>query len=427
MLNPQWLKDQPQLLHQACQRKHSPADIDTAIHADQRRREIIAEEESLQNERNTTAKEIGRLKKSGEDTSEIQARMKTVGERVAHLAEERRALENTIRDIMLRIPNLPAEDTPHGDDESGNVIVHQWGQQAAFDFDPRPHWELGERLGLFDLQAGAKIAGSGFVVYTGLGARLERALVQFFLDLHTGPHGYTEIYPPSVVNAASMTGTGNLPKFADDAYVCDREDGLYLIPTAEVPVTNLHRDEILGPGDLPKKYAAYSSCFRREAGSAGKDTRGLLRVHEFHKVELVRFCAPENSPAEHLQLRDDVAAVFEALGLHYRIVSLCDGDLGFSAAKCFDFEVWAPGVGKYLECSSCSNFTDYQARRINLRYRDPATKTTVFPHTLNASGVACPRTMVAILETFQQADGSVLLPEPLRPYMNGRERIEPRA
>lgn len=420
MLDQKLLRENPEYLREACRLKRAAADVDRAVAADARRRAIQSEEESLQAERNAAAKDIAARKRAGEDTTALQVRMKAVGERIAVLADERRQMEDIVRQTMLIIPNHPAADVPEGDDGDGNVEVARHGGPMDFDFAPRPHWELGEALGLFDLKRGAKIAGSGFVPYTGAGARLERAMISFFLDLHTRKHGYREVFPPSLVNAASMTGTGNLPKFAEDAYTCDKGDDLYLIPTAEVPVTNLHRDEIFEPGTPLPRYAAFSSCFRREAGSAGKDTRGLLRVHEFHKVELVRFATAEEGEAQLEELRRDVGAVFEALGLHYRVMKLCSGDLGFSAAKCYDFEVWAPGVGKYLECSSCSHFGDYQARRMNIRHRDAERKTR-FAHTLNASGAACPRTMVALLETHQNPDGTVTIPEALRPYMHGEE------
>ena len=423
MIDPRLLRDQPDFVREACRRKHVDCDLDRMRQLDARRREIIASEEALQSERNRAAKEIGAAKKAGQDTAGRQAEMKEVADRIAALADERRALEAELDALLLTLPNPPADDVPDGDGAEGNVEVSRWGEPRRFDFTPKPHWELCQKLGLVDFERGAKIAGTGFILYRDRGARLERALISWFLDLHTKKHGYTEFFPPFLVNRASMTGTGQLPKFAEDFYTCDKDDDLHLVPTAEVPVTNIHRDEILDGAALPLKYCAYSACFRREAGAAGKDTRGLLRVHQFNKVELVNFTRAEDSLERLEGLRAEVGAVFEALGLHYRVVKLCGGDMSFSAAKCYDFEVWAPGVGKYLECSSCSTFADFQARRMAIRYRDAEKKIRI-AHTLNASGVALPRTVVALLETHQRADGSVEIPEVLRPYMDGLAAFE---
>jgi seryl-tRNA synthetase len=322
---------------------------------------------------------------------------------------------------MLAIPNHPSADAPVGD-ETANQEVASWGEKPAFSFKPRPHWEICEDLGMLDLKRGVKIAGPGFILYRGLGARLERALYNFFIDFHTSRHGYTEWFPPFLVNRDSMIGTGQIPKLEEDMYHCDKGDDLFLIPTAEVPITNIHRDEILSLDQLPLKYCAYSACFRREAGAAGKDTRGLLRVHQFNKVELVKVCRAEDGYAEHESLRRDVEDVLRALELPYRVLNLATGDMSFAAAKCYDFEVWAGGVEKYLEASSCSIFTDYQARRANIRYKDENKKTQI-AHTLNASGLALPRTVVAIIENNQREDGSVAIPEVLRPYMGGMTEL----
>lgn len=424
MIDLKLLRSDPDGLREACRKKRVRVDIDEGIRLDERRRAIIQEVEALQAEQHTLSKTIGGKKQAGEDCSEAMARMKAISERVKVLSAERSKVEEALEAWALLVPNPPAEDVPEGEGEAQNVVVATWGEKPSYDFTPKPHWELCERLGLIDFPRGAKIAGSGFILYRGWGARLERALINFFLDLHTSRHGYTEWFPPVLVNRASMTGTGQLPKLAEEMYRTDDRDDLFLIPTAEVPITNIHREEILEESDLPLYYTAYSACFRREAGAAGKDTRGLLRVHEFNKVELVKFTVPEKSEEEHEKLRADVEAVFQALGLHYRVVKLCTGDLSFAAAKCYDFEVWAPGVEKYLECSSCSNFRDFQARRASIRYRDKERKVR-FVHTLNASGVACPRTMVALVESYQQADGSIRIPEVLQPYMGGIERIEP--
>ncbi|MBN2712545.1 MAG: serine--tRNA ligase [Planctomycetes bacterium] len=423
MIDTRLFKDDPEKLKNTCRLKRVNIDIDRAVELDGQRRELIVELENLQAERNRVSKEIGTRKAAGEDASAEMEAMKEVGAKVKELDARRIELEEEVNAIALAIPNHPAADVPEGDGENENVEIATWGEKPKFDFAPKAHWELCEALDIIDFQRGVKLSGSGFILYKGLGARLERALYNFFLDLHTTEHGYTEWFPPVLVNRASMIGTGQLPKMEEDMYCTDKGDDLFLIPTAEVPITNIHRDEILNESDLPLYYTAYSPCFRREAGAAGKDTRGLLRVHEFNKVEMVKFCAPETSYDELEKLRANVAKVFETLGLHYRILKLCTGDISFAAAKCYDFECWAPGVEKFLECSSCSNFEDFQARRAKIRYKS-ADKKTNFVHTLNASGVALPRTMVALLETYQQADGSILIPEVIRPYMGGLEKIE---
>lgn len=389
---------------------------------DVKRRALITKSDELKALRNSRSKEIGRLKKAGQDTAAVQAEVRAIGDEIAGLGARVREVEEAFQAAMLRIPNVPCPTIPTGPDSSGNRVDRLWGKPPAFDFPPLDHVALGERLGLFDLPRAAKITGSGFPLMIGAGSRLQRALVQFMLDLHTEKQGYTEMLPPFVVNTASMRGTGQLPKLADDMYHCEADD-LWLIPTAEVPVTNYFRDEII-ERPLPVYLTAYTPCFRREAGAAGKDTRGIKRVHQFDKVEMVKFVEPETSYDELEKLVADAEAVLQALGLHYRVLELCSGDISFSCAKCYDLELWAPGSRDWLEVSSCSNFEDFQARRLNCRYRDAEGKARLV-HTLNGSGVALPRLVIAILEQCQQADGSVLLPEAIRPYMRGVERLVP--
>jgi len=388
---------------------------------DDRRRAIVAEAEALKADRNKISKSIGLMIKEGKDPEEIKAQVREMGDKISAFDEEQREVEAKLRESLLYIPNMPSDTTPVGKDENDNPVIRSWGTRVELDFEPVPHWELGEKLGLFDLERGAKIAGSGFPLFTGKGAKLERALIQFMLDLHTEEHGYTEIAPPFMCNDTAMTGTGQLPKFAEDMYSVPI-DGLYPIPTAEVPVTNMYGNEILTQ-ELPICHTAYTPCFRREAGSAGKDTRGLLRVHQFDKVEMVKFTTPETSVEEHEKLTLDAEHVLQKLGLHYRVIELCTGDLGFSAAKCYDIELWAPAQDKWLEVSSCSNFMDYQARRAGIRYRNEDGK-TAFVHTINGSGVALPRLVIAIMENNQNADGSINLPEAIQPYMGGLIKLD---
>lgn len=417
MLDMKLLKDDPEFVRAACRLKRVDVDVDAAIELDARRRAILLEKEALQNERNRVSKAIAALRQNGGDSAQAQEEMRRVGDRVAELEREERGVQERLHALMLAIPNHPSADAPVGD-ETANAVVAEWGVKPSFSFKPRPHWELCEALGMIDLKRGVKISGPGFILYRGLGAMLERALINFFLDFHVRRHGYVEWFPPFLVNRDSMIGTGQIPKMEEDMYHCDKEDDLFLIPTAEVPVTNIHRDEILALDELPLKYCAYSACFRREAGAAGKDTRGLLRVHEFNKVELVKMTRAEESWNEHESLRGDVEDILQALELPYRVLNLATGDMSFAAAKCYDFEVWSAGVEKWLEASSCSNFTDFQARRANIRYKDENRKTR-FAHTLNASGVALPRTVVAIIENNQREDGSVAIPKALQPYMGG--------
>jgi seryl-tRNA synthetase len=385
-------------------------------------RRLVAEVETLKASRNAASDEVARRKRAKEPADDLLATLKESGEKVKALDAEVRRVEEELDAVALTIPNLPHPDAPIGGPEA-NRVVRSWGQPATFAFTPKPHWEIGEQLRLFDLPRGAKVTGSGFPVFTGWGARLVRALANFLLDLHVREHGYQEVLPPYLVNRATLTGTGQLPKFEDDAYRTSADD-LFLIPTAEVPVTNLHRDEILDVATLPLGYVAYTPCFRREAFSHGKDTRGLIRVHQFDKVELVRLVRPETSDEEHQTLTAHAEAALQRLGLAYRVLELATGDTGFSSARTFDLEVWAPGTGAWLEVSSSSTFTDFQARRANLRFRPAPGAKPEFLHTLNASGVAFPRTLIAILENYQQADGSVRLPDALASYV-GVDRLTP--
>ncbi len=391
---------------------------------ERRRREVLTRAETLKAERNAASEEVARRKKAKEPAEDLLERLKRSAEEGKALDQEVREVEGALDALLLTIPNIPLPSVPEGD-AGGNTVLKEVGARPVFPFTPKAHWDLGTALGLFDLPRGAKITGSGFPLFTGPGARLVRALKNFLLDLHTQEHGYTEIAPPYLVNRASMTGTGQLPKFEEELYFTAADD-LFLIPTAEVPVTNLHRDEILEAGELPKGLCAFTPCFRREAGAAGKDTRGLIRVHQFDKVELVRFCRPEESPAQHEAMTRHAETALERLGIPYRRLALAAGDLGFASACTYDLEVWAAGVGTWLEASSASTFTDFQARRAGIRFRREPGAKPEFVHTLNASGVAFPRTIIALLENNQQADGSVVLPPALVPYF-GSERLVPRA
>ncbi|KAF0993439.1 serine--tRNA ligase [Geobacillus thermoleovorans] len=404
------------------QRGGDLTNIDRFEQLDKDRRRLIAEVEELKSKRNDVSQQIAVLKREKKDAEPLIAQMREVGDRIKRMDEQIRQLEAELDGLLLSIPNVPHESVPIGQSEEDNVEVRRWGEPRSFSFEPKPHWEIADRLGLLDFERAAKVAGSRFVFYKGLGARLERALINFMLDIHLDEFGYEEVLPPYLVNRASMIGTGQLPKFAEDAFHLDSED-YFLIPTAEVPVTNLHRDEILAADDLPIYYAAYSACFRAEAGSAGRDTRGLIRQHQFNKVELVKFVKPEDSYDELEKLTRQAETILQRLGLPYRVVALCTGDLGFSAAKTYDIEVWLPSYGTYREISSCSNFEAFQARRANIRFRrDPKAKPE-YVHTLNGSGLAIGRTVAAILENYQQEDGSVIVPEALRPYMGNRDVI----
>ncbi|HMO50696.1 MAG TPA: serine--tRNA ligase [Kiritimatiellia bacterium] len=420
MLDIKRIRDATDEVRERLAAKGAESLLDPLLELDRERRRLLTEVEQLKNQRNVVSKEIGARKKAGEDIASVSAEMRQLGDRIAEADQTVRGLEERFNDHLLRMPNLPHASTPIGVDATGNRVVRTHGEPRAFSFTPKPHWEVGQRLGLFDFERGAKIAGAGFPLFTGAGARLERALIQFMLDLHTTRHGYREVSPPVLVNAASMTGTGQLPKMKDDMYYIGADE-LYLAPTAEVPVTNIYRDEIM-PSPLPVYLTAYTPCFRREAGAAGRETRGLIRVHQFDKVELVKFVEPATSYDELESLVQNAEAVLQALDLPYRVLQLCSGDLSFAAAKCYDIELWAPGHDGWLEVSSCSNFEDFQARRANIRYRDAQGKTH-FVHTLNGSGVALARLVVAILENFQQEDGSVVMPPALVSYMGGLDRL----
>ena len=417
------LRSEPEAVKAGLRRKGAdPGDVDRVLGLDERRRTTIAATEALKARKNEVSKQIGALKRGGGDTAALQAEMRAVGDRVQAMDQEVASLDAEIRSLMLRIPNLPHASVPDGPDESANRVEKVWGEPPTLDFEPRAHDEIGTALGILDFERAAKISGARFVVYRGAGAMLERALISFMLDLHTSRHGYTEVLPPYLVKAAALEGTGNLPKFEQELFKVDGGE-FYLIPTAEVPVTNLHRDEILEEAQLPVKYCAFTPCFRSEAGSYGKDTKGMIRQHQFHKVELVKFAHPEHSYEELEGLTKDAEAVLEALGLHYRRITLCTGDMSFSSAKTHDLEVWLPSQGRFREISSCSNFEEFQARRANIRYRPEGGGRPRFVHTLNGSGLAVGRTLVAVLEQYQRADGSVALPPALRPYCGGRDTL----
>ncbi|UQD50640.1 serine--tRNA ligase [Bacillus methanolicus] len=392
---------------------------------DKKRRELIVESEQLKSKRNEVSQLVAQLKREKQDAEHLIKEMREVGEKIKALDDELRTVEESLEKLLLSIPNIPHESVPVGESEDDNVEVRKWGEVPQFDFEVKPHWEIADQLGILDFERAGKVTGSRFVFYKGLGARLERALFNFMLDLHTEEHGYQEVLPPYLVNRASMTGTGQLPKFEEDAFLIESED-YFLIPTAEVPVTNLHRDEILNVDNLPINYAAFSACFRSEAGSAGRDTRGLIRQHQFNKVELVKFVKPEDSYDELEKLTGHAERVLQLLGLPYRVMSMCTGDLGFTAAKKYDIEVWLPSYNTYREISSCSNFEAFQARRANIRFRREPKSKPEYVHTLNGSGLAIGRTVAAILENYQQEDGTVIIPEVLRPYMGNREVIAPK-
>lgn len=417
MLDIKVIKADPDRVKAAMKSRNADMDstIDRLLEIDDQRRSLMAKVETIKAEQNAASKEIPRIKKDGGDVSQVMARMKELSDSAKEISSELSVLEQTQRDLLLTIPNIPHESVPIGKDDSENVEVRRWGKPTVFDYEPKAHWDIGQELDILDPETAGKVTGARFHFYKGAGARLERAIINFYLNTHT-EHGYTEIFPPFMVNRASMTGTGQLPKFEEDAFKLANAD-YFLIPTAEVPVTNMHRDEILDGAKLPLKYCAYSACFRAEAGSAGRDTRGLIRQHQFNKVELVKFADPETSYDELEALTNDAERVLQALGLPYRVVCLSSGDLGFSSAKTYDIEVWMPSYGRYLEISSCSNFEDYQARRAAIRFKESAKDKAKLVHTLNGSGVAIGRTVAAILENYQNDDGSVTVPEALRPYM----------
>lgn len=423
MLDAKIVRNDPERVRQSQRHRGEPVEVvDQFLGLDIRRRELLVETETLKSRRNSVSQEVAKRKKSGEDAESLIVEMREVGDRIKALDEEVKQVEEEANYILLTIPNIPHESVPIGTSEDDNVPIEQWGTIRSFDFEPLPHWEIGTRLGIVDFETASKVTGSRFVFYKGLGARLERALINLMLDVHTSRHGYMEILPPFIVNRASMTGTGNLPKFEDDAFKLVDTD-YFLVPTAEVPVTNIHRDEILSAEDFPKRYVAYTPCFRSEAGSAGRDTRGLIRMHQFNKVEMVKVTLPEESYTEWRGLVADAEHILQVLDLPYQILDMCTADLGFGPAKKYDLEVWLPAAGQYREISSCSNFEDFQARRANIRFRRDAGSKPEFAHTINGSGLAVGRTVAAILENYQQADGSVLIPEALVPYMGGVTKI----
>ena len=397
------------------EKRHSDLKLDDFLALDEQRRRMLVEVETLKNQRNTVSEQIGKMKKAGQDAEPLMLQMRDVNQEIKEKDDIIRGLDEKIQAILYNIPNIPHASVPEGKDDQDNLEVRRWGEKPQFAFPAKPHWEIGEGLDILDFERGGKVTGARFTFYKGLGARLERALINFMIDTHAAA-GYTEVFPPFIVNKYSMIGTGQLPKFADDMFKLAGLD-YYLIPTAEVPVTNMHREEILDVQELPKYYCAYSACFRAEAGAAGRDTRGLIRQHQFNKVELVKLVHPEKSYDELEKLTNDAERILQALGLPYRVVCLCAGDIGFSAAKTYDIEVWLPSFNMYREISSCSNFEDFQARRAEIKFRPAPKAKAEFVHTLNGSGLAIGRTVSAILENYQQADGSVIVPEVLRPYM----------
>ncbi|GBG58330.1 serine--tRNA ligase [Sporomusaceae bacterium FL31] len=416
MLDIRFVRDNPERVQQALADRGNALKLDGFLSLEKERRELLNEVEGLKNKRNTVSQQISLMKRNKENADHLVAEMREVGDRIGQLDARVKEVEAALNDIILGIPNIPNESVPLGRDENDNPEIRRWGEPRAFSQEPLPHWEIGEKLGILDFERGGKVTGTRFTFYRGLGARLERALINFMLDLHTGEHGYTEFFPPFIANKDSMTGTGQLPKFADDMFKLEGLD-YYLIPTAEVPITNLHRGEILDAKDLPYYYTAYSACFRAEAGAAGRDTRGLIRQHQFNKVEMVKFSLPEESYHELEKLTNNAERVLQLLGLPYRVILLCTGDMGFASAKTYDIEVWLPSFSKYREISSCSNFEDFQARRADIKFRREPKAKPEFVHTLNGSGLAVGRTVSAILENYQQADGSVIVPEVLRRYM----------
>lgn len=415
MLDIRRVRSNPQEILAALEKRNSGLKLDEFLALDEKRRQLLVDVEALKNRRNTVSEQIGKMKKAGQDAELLMAQMRDVNQQIKEKDEIIRELEENTQAILYSIPNIPHPSVPVGNNEQDNREIRRWGEPCQFGFAAKPHWEIGEELDILDFERGGKITGARFTVYKGLGARLERALINFMMDTHA-QNGYTEIFPPFIVNKNSMFGTGQLPKFAEDMFKLEGLD-YYLIPTAEVPVTNMHRDEIIDGQELPKYYCAYSACFRAEAGAAGRDTRGLIRQHQFNKVELVKFTNPENSYEELEKLTGDAEQILQALGLPYRVVCLCTGDLGFSAAKTYDIEVWLPSFNTYREISSCSNFENFQARRADIKFRPAPKAKAEFVHTLNGSGLAIGRTVSAILENYQQADGSVVVPEVLRPYM----------
>lgn len=423
MLDLKFVRDNFDRVSRMLQDRQMDMDLKPFYDLDEERRRILVEVEDLKHRRNVASDEISRLKREKKEASEKIEEMREVSQRIKSLDQELTDIEQKFRELLLLIPNMPNESVVVGKDEKDNPVVKTWGEAPKFGFEPKAHWEVGEALGILDFERAARMTGARFTLYWGPGAALERALISLMLDIHTRKHGYTEVLPPFMVNSTSLTGTGQLPKFKEDLFKLEGRD-FYLVPTAEVPVTNIHAGEVIEEESLPRYYTAYTPCFRSEAGSYGKDTRGLIRQHQFNKVELVKFVKPDTSYAELESLLLNAETILQVLGIHYRVISLCTGDLGFSSAKTYDIEVWLPGQNTYREISSCSNFEDFQARRANIRYRKKGQSKTELVHTLNGSGLAVGRTLVAILENFQQEDGSVLVPQVLRPYMGNVEKIE---
>lgn len=425
MLDMKFIRENPDVVREAMRRRGEDAPVDELLAVDEERRRLVTQAEQLRAERNEASAKVAAAKRAGESADDIIQQMGAVNDRIRALDEQLREVDARLRALALDIPNIPHESVPYGESEDDNVEVRRVGDVPEFDFEPKAHWDIGTDLGILDFERATKIAGARFALYRGLGARLERALINFMIDIHTEEHGYTEIWPPFLANEDSMTGTGQLPKFSEDMFKVDGKN-LYLIPTAEVPVTNLHRDEILSADELPLYYVAYSACFRAEAGAHGRDTRGLIRQHQFNKVELVKFVHPDASYDELEKLVADAETILQRLGLPYRVMHMCTADVGFTAAKKYDPEVWMPSYNRYVEISSCSNFEDFQARRADIRFRPEPGAKVEYVHTLNGSGLAVGRTVAAILENYQQPDGSVVIPTALRPYM-GMDRIEPSA
>ncbi|MBR6268707.1 MAG: serine--tRNA ligase [Selenomonadaceae bacterium] len=424
MLDIKFVRDHLDEVQKMLENRCNPLKLDGFKELEKKRREILSEVEQLKSKRNTVSKQISVMKKNGENADEIVKEMRAVGDKISALDGELKKIEEELRDIMLHIPNMPKDDVPVGKDDSENPEIRKWGTPKEFSFEPKAHWDIGEALDILDADRAAKVTGARFTFYKGMGARLERACINFMMDLHSTKHGYTEMLAPYIVNRDSMVGTGQLPKFAEDMFKLEGLD-YYLVPTAEVPTTNYHRDEILSGDQLPEYYSCYTACFRAEAGSAGRDTRGLIRQHQFNKVELIKFTKPEESWDELESMVDAAEDVLRCLEIPFRVVMLCTGDMSFTSAKTYDIEVWMPSQGKYREISSCSNCLDYQARRANIKFRRDTKSKPEFVHTLNGSGIAVGRTVAAILENFQQEDGSVIIPNVLVPYMGGVRVIEP--
>ena len=417
MLDMKFVRDNLDVVRAMLKNRNNSMSLDGFAELEKKRRDILNESDSLKSQKNSTSKKIGELRKAGEDTTEISAAVRELGKKISALDNELREVEENLREILLSIPNIPADDVPIGIDDTQNPEVRRWGEPRKFDFEPKAHWDIGTDLNILDFDRASKVTGARFTFYRGLGARLERACINFMMDLHANKHGYTEMLAPYIVNKNSMIGTGQLPKFAEDMFKLEGTD-FYLVPTAEVPTTNYHRDEILSAENLPEYISCYTACFRAEAGAAGRDTRGLIRQHQFNKVELIKFTKPEESWTELESMVEAAEDVLKILEIPYRVVLLCTGDMSFTSAKTYDIEVWMPAQNKYREISSCSNCTDYQARRANIKFKRDNKSKPEFVHTLNGSGIAVGRTVAAILENYQQADGSVLIPKALIPYMN---------